>query len=124
MPTLRTNVGSTSDNVAAFLRRITGEDATEEETPQPEAPQAPELEPQADDVAPDDEEFESEAEEPDESELEPQGADSGATEALERPHPHFGKKEEWYAFRLAQGYSEEELAGLGRNDLRDKLEDR
>ena len=127
--TLRTYVGSTSDNVAALLREITGEEEPEEAVlveveSESEVESETESESEAT-AAPDSDESESEAGELDESESEPDTGDSGGTEdALERPHPAFGKKEEWYAYRLAQGYTEEELEGLGRNDLRDKLGDR
>lgn len=128
MPTLRTNVGSTSDNVGRLLRAVEegklphrlDEGDPEETQEEPEVTE----ESESDDVAPVGDKSESEPEESESEGSEPEQADEGAQTALERPHNTFGKKEEWYAYRLAQGYTEEELAGLGRNDLRDTLEDR
>jgi len=77
--------------------------------------------------------------EPAEDAQEPEDDDQGAEDAqdgqeapeeaepepivVERPTNTFGGLDEWRAYRLANGYTEAELEGLGRNAVRD-LDDR
>lgn len=69
----------------------------------------------------------SEPDEPDDNESddsqEAQVEPSEPETQVERPNDTFGSKGAWRAYRLANGYTEEELEGLGRDNLRD-LDDR
>lgn len=61
--------------------------------------------------------------EAEETPQEPQEPVSEPQVELERPNNVFGSKADWRKYRLSQGYTADELEGLGRDSLRD-LDDR
>lgn len=109
------------------IRRVTPVPPVEveEETTAPvEEPQEPQEEPQEEPQVPQPEAQEPVSEETPESTQEsetPQGesGDPEEPQEIERPSDLFGSEAAWRDYRLANGYTEEEVEGLGRNALRD-----